>query len=115
MFGKKSNIKKIICDDIRNNKVLKVFIQSNNRNCIIDMNPRVNDTLNVFYGNQACKETYDKIREYIEFQLSNKTDDNFNFIEPTIIYQQVKKEEDNVKENKLKSKPFKKSIFKNKK
>lgn len=99
MFGKKSLLTKIVCDNNREHKSLIVFVQINNRGCVIDMNPRVNDTLNVFYGNQACPETFENIRKYIEFQLSEKTDINFNFVEPTIIYQKKKETEED--KNKL--------------
>ena len=93
MFGKKSLLAKLVCDDRRKSKVLTVMVQTNKRGCIIDMNPRVNDTLNVFYGNQACPETFQKVRDYIEFQLADKTDVNFNFVEPTIVYHKTKEPE----------------------
>lgn len=87
MFGKKSNLIKIVCDNTRLHKTLAVIVQTNNRGGIIDMNPRVNDTLNVFYGQQSTETKIDEIRKYIEFQLSGKTDINFNFVEPTIVWQ----------------------------
>lgn len=87
MFGKKSNLTKIVCDNTRLHKTLTVIVQTNNRGGIIDMNPRVNDTLNVFYGQQLTETKIDEIRKYIEFQLSEKTDINFNFVEPTIVWQ----------------------------
>lgn len=87
MFGKKSNLTKIVCDNTRTRKSLTVMVQTNNGGGIIDMNPRVNDTLNVFYGQQMTASKEDEIRQYIEFQLSEKTDINFNFVEPTIIWQ----------------------------
>ena len=91
MFGKKSNLTKIVCDDRHNHKSLSVIIQCNRQGSIIDMNPRVNDTLNVFYGNQISDSKIQEIREYIEFQLADKTDVNFNFVKPTIIYQKQNK------------------------
>ena len=87
MFGKKSKTHKIVCDNRRLHKSLTVIVQTNRQGSIIDMNPRVNDTLNVFYGNQISDSKIQEIREYIEFQLADKTDVNFNFVEPTIVYQ----------------------------
>lgn len=87
MFGKNSKLTKIVCDDFRKKKTLTVMVQENNRGCVIDINPRVNDTLNVFYGHQMSESKANEIKNYIEFQLSEKTDINFNIVEPTIIWQ----------------------------
>lgn len=91
MFGKKSNLIKIICDDRHNKKSLTIMVQCNRQGSIIDMNPRVNDTLNVFYGNQISDSKISEIQKYIEFQLADKTDINFNFVTPTIIYHKQNK------------------------
>lgn len=91
MFGKKSNLTKIVCDDRHNHKSLTIIVQSNRQGSIIDMNPRVNDTLNTFYGHQMSDSKKKEIQYYIEFQLADKTDVNFNFVKPIIVYQKENK------------------------